>query len=141
MLFELYERKEKRALGTPLSLLSLCWVKRNNYAVVPRTRGVPGALIGRARGTKVTIQWGGANGQPPSYWEPHDVSSPDDIRRAHVMRFPVARRLTVGPSPLYCYLCTPGSAYKSPGYTSCARNDGIVIALHPTEREQGERCA
>ena len=63
---------------TTLSLISLWWVKCNNYGVVPRTEGVPRALIDRARGTKVTIQWGGSSGQPPTCWDPHDVSSPDD---------------------------------------------------------------
>ena len=56
MLHELFERKEKRASGH-YSLLALSmWVKCNNYgAVLPCTGGVPGALIGRAQGTKVNI--------------------------------------------------------------------------------------
>src|SRR4051812_23998217 len=54
---------------------------------------------------------------------------PRVIRRAHIMRAPAGRRLTAGSSPLYSYLCTPGSAYKSPGYPSYARDEAIVIAF------------
>src|SRR3954462_15805218 len=54
-------------------------------------------------------------------------------RRAHVLRAPADRRLTAGSSPMCIYLCTLGSAYKNPGYSSCVRDDGtIVIALPPT---------
>src|SRR3954471_13291990 len=66
-------------LVTTLSLLSLCGWKCNNYgAVVPRTGGVSGALIGRARGTKVNLHWGGPSSQFPICWGPQDVSSPAD---------------------------------------------------------------
>src|SRR3954467_7741188 len=50
--------RRRGPLVTTLSLLSLRWVKCNNYGGVRRTGGVPGALIGRARGTKVNVQWG-----------------------------------------------------------------------------------
>ena len=79
MLHELFERKEKRASGH-YSLLALSmWVERNNYGtLVPRTGGVPGALIGRAQGTKVNLHWGGPSSQSPICWGPQDVSSPAD---------------------------------------------------------------
>src|SRR3954464_14500722 len=54
MLLELYERKEKRALVSALSLLYLSGWKCNNYgAVVPHAGGIPWVLIGRTQGTKV----------------------------------------------------------------------------------------
>ena len=61
-------------------------------------------------------------------------------RRAHVLRAPADRRLTARSSPVYIYLCTLGSAYKSPGYSSCVRDDDtIVITYHP-HRESQERA-
>jgi len=79
MLLELFERKEKRASGH-CSLLALSmWVVCNNYgAVSPHAGGVPGALIGRAQGTKVNIHWRGPSSQSPICWGPQDVSSPAD---------------------------------------------------------------
>src|SRR3954471_15835306 len=48
--------RRRGPLVTTLYLLSLCEWKCNNYGVVvPRTGGVPGALIGRALGTKVNL--------------------------------------------------------------------------------------
>src|SRR3954465_2117285 len=44
-------------------------------------------------------------------------------RRAHILRAPAGRRLTAGSSLGGIYLSTLGSAYKSPGYSSCVRND------------------
>src|SRR4051812_23199207 len=69
-------------LVTTLSLLYLGGWKCNNYgAVVPRIGGVPGALIGRARDTKVNTHWGGPSSQSPIFWGPQDVSSPSDPER------------------------------------------------------------
>ena len=60
-------------------------------------------------------------------------------RSAHVLRAPADRRLTAGTSPMCIYLCTLGSAYKNPGYSSYVREDGtIVITYHP-HRERQER--
>src|ERR1041385_9356606 len=43
-------------------------------------------------------------------------------------------------SDLYIYLCTPGSAYKSPGYTSCMRT--MEHLLHRSEeRRVGTECS
>ena len=66
--------RRRGPLVTTLSLLSICGWKCNNYGGVPHTGGVPGALIGRARGTEVTIQWGGPSSQSPSCWDPQDMS-------------------------------------------------------------------
>ena len=62
----------------------------------------------------------------PGHPEEHDVRSLASLR------------LTAGSSPLYIYLCTPGSAYKSPGYHSCVGDDGAVITISST-RESKER--
>src|ERR1041384_2054113 len=71
--------RRRGPMVTTLSLLSLCGWKCNNYgAIVPRTGGVPGALIGRAQDTKVNLHWGGPNSQSPICWGPQDVSSPVD---------------------------------------------------------------
>ena len=79
MLLELFERKEKRASGH-CSLLALSmWVVCNNYgAVLSHAGGVPGVLIGRTQGTKVTIHGTGPNSQSPICWGPQDMSSPAD---------------------------------------------------------------
>ena len=79
MILELFERKEKRASGH-YSLLALSMrVECNNYGpVVPHTGGVPGALIGRAQGTKVNLHWGGPSSESPICRGPQDVSSPTD---------------------------------------------------------------
>src|ERR1041384_1713107 len=75
-----YLRGRRRGpLVNALSLLSLCGWKCNNYGVVvPRTGGVPGALIGRDQGTKVNLHWGGPSSQSLICWGPQDVSSPAD---------------------------------------------------------------
>src|SRR3954464_5761097 len=44
-------------------------------------------------------------------------------QRAHILRVPADRRLSAGSSPMCIYLCTLGSAYKNPGYSSCVRDD------------------
>src|SRR3954467_308326 len=44
-------------------------------------------------------------------------------RRAHILRAPVDQRLTVGSSPMCIYLSIPGSAYKSPGNSSCVKGE------------------
>ena len=79
MLHELFARKEKRASGHYSLLALFMRVECNNYgAVVPHTGGVPGALIGRAQGTKVNLHWGWPNSQSPICWGPQEVSSPAD---------------------------------------------------------------
>src|SRR3954463_9520908 len=69
--------RRRGPLVTTLSLLYLGGWRCNNYgAVVPHTGGVPGALIGRARDTKVNTHWGGPSSLFPTCWGPQDVSSP-----------------------------------------------------------------
>src|SRR3954471_8520778 len=55
--------RRRGPLVTTLSLLYLGGWRCNNYGALILTGGVPGALIGQARDTKVNTHWGGSSSQ------------------------------------------------------------------------------